>query len=284
MKIGSALIPLVGWGIDVDQPEVATRIHLRAIRRLVEEFGLEAVELNGDFTSLYPEVFDRTYYRQVAVLQKELGFACTVHLPFLWLDGCSVAEPVREATIQCMAQILESTRALPVESYVVHLWGSWSSILASVQLLPEKEKRSLLESMLRSAELSLEELGDLVSPQRICVENLESLSFEPIVPLLERQGMRICLDVGHLTVRGGHAVEFLDQHWGLIGEIHLHDALLAGSRGPGAQDHLPLGRGEVDYGGLMEELRKRNFEGVVILEVNTEAALRESLEKVGPWL
>jgi sugar phosphate isomerase/epimerase len=284
LKIGAALIPLVGWGIDAEQPEPARRVHLRAIRRLVEEFGLEAVELNGDFTSLYPGVFDRAYYGQVAALQEELGFACTVHLPFLWLDGCSLAEPVREASTQCMARLLESTRALPVESYVVHLWGSWSSILGSVQLLLEEEKRSLLEAMLRSAELTLEELGGLVSPQKLCVENLESLSFEPVVPLLERQGMRICLDVGHLTLRGGDALEFLDRHWGLIGEIHLHDAMLTGSRGAGARDHLPLGRGDVDYGGLMDELRERNFGGVVILEVNTEAALRESLERVGPWL
>ena len=278
------MIPLVGWGIDLDQPEAAKSIHLRAIRRLVEEFGLHAVELNGDFTSLYPDVFDKAYYEQVAVLQRQLGFACTVHLPFLWLDGCSLAEPVREASIQCMARILESTRALPVEAYVVHLWGSWSSTLGSAQLLPDKQKRSLLEAMLRSAELTLQELGGLGSPRRICVENLESLSFEPIVPLLERRGMRICLDVGHLTVRGGDAMEFLHRHWGLIGEIHLHDALLGSARGPGARDHLPLGRGDVDYGGLMDELTERNFDGVVVLEVHTEAALRESLERVGPWL
>jgi sugar phosphate isomerase/epimerase len=284
LKIGAALVPLVGWGIDAEQPELARRAHLSAIRRLVEEFGLKAVELNGDFTSLYPDVFDRAYYGQVAALQEELGFACTVHLPFLWLDGFSLAEPVREATIHCMARTLESTGALSIESYVVHLWGTWSSILATVQLLPEKEKRSLLEAMLRSAELTLEELGGLVSPRKICVENLESLPFEPVVPLVERQGMRICLDVGHLTVRGGDALEFLDRHWGLIGEIHLHDALLAGSPGPGARDHLPLGRGDVDYGGFMDELRESNYEGVVILEVNTEAALRESLERVGPWL
>ena len=73
MRVGAALIPLVGWGLEVEQPEAARRSHLGAIRRLVEELGLGAVELNGDFTILYPDVFDREYYEHVAGLQEELG-------------------------------------------------------------------------------------------------------------------------------------------------------------------------------------------------------------------
>lgn len=284
MRIGAALIPLVGWGLEVEQPEAARSSHLGAIRRLVEELGLGAVELNGDFTVLYPDVYDRTYYERVAGLQEELGFACTVHLPFLWLDGLSLAEPVREATMQCMAEVLDLTVPVRVESYVLHLWGVWSSLLATVQQMSAEEQRRLLDEMLRRASLSLEQLGGMISRQRVCVENLEGFPFEAIMPLVEREGMRICLDVGHLVRDGGDALEFLDQYWEVIGEVHLHDALPGSGQGPGMRDHLPPGQGTVDYVRFMERLSEGGYEGVVILEVNTEAALLESVRRMGPWL
>ena len=284
MRIGAALIPLVGWGLDAKEPEAARRLHLGAIRRLVQGLGLSAVELNGDFTLLYPDVFDREYYEHVAALQEELGFASTLHLPFLWLDGLSLAEPVREATVQCMAQVLDLTEAVCVESYVLHLWGVWSSLLSTVQQMPPEEQRRLLDVMLHKASLTLEQLGGMISRHRICVENLEGVRFESILPLVEREGMRICLDVGHLIKDGGDALEFIDRHWELIGEVHLHDAVPGGGDHPGMRDHLPLGQGTVDYLGFMERLSEGGYEGVVILEVNTEAALVESIGRVEPWL
>ncbi|MDH4209044.1 MAG: hypothetical protein OEV76_09225, partial [Anaerolineae bacterium] len=151
MKIGATLIPLVGWGLDVNDVEGSRESHLRAIRRMAQEFGVKAVELNGDFSTLYPDVFERTYYERVARLQRELGFACTVHLPFLWLDGLSLAEPVRRASVECVARTLQWTKPLAVESYVLHLWGIWSSMLVSVQQMPAQERQRLLEAMLRQA-------------------------------------------------------------------------------------------------------------------------------------
>lgn len=284
MKIGATLIPLVGWGLDVDDVEGARVSHLCAARRMVQEFGVAAVELNGDFSTLYPDVFDRTYYEQVARLQEKLAFACTVHLPFLWLDGLSLAEPVRRASVECVSRTLEWTRPLVVDSYVLHLWGIWSSMLVAVQQMPLPERQRLLEGMLRQARATLGEVGDLVANQRLCVENLEHFPFEDIAGLVEQQEMKICLDVGHLTVSGGNAVDFLSRHWDMIGEIHLHDALPDGVGGPGVRDHLALGRGAVDYVQFLDRLREGGYDKVVILELNTEIDLVESIERVKPWL
>jgi len=284
MRVGAALIPLVGWAGTVGGPEAAKNSHLGAIERLVKDFGLQAVELNGDFSTLFPHAFGEEYYGSVAELQQELGFACTVHLPFLWLDGLSLAEPVREATVQCVAKVAELTQPLSIESYVLHLWGMWSSLLATIQVMPDDEKRSLRDDMLSAAARTLDEIGEVVSPRKVCVENLERFPLETILPLVTERDMRICLDVGHLTVDGGDALEFLRRHWNVIGEVHLHDALPGDAEGPGVKDHLPLGRGKVDYVGIMDTLAEGHYQGVLIIEVNTEAHLRESVEKVKPWL
>jgi sugar phosphate isomerase/epimerase len=284
VKLGAGVIPLVGWGLKGSGPRDVRETHLRAIRRLVEELHVKAVELNGDFTALYPDVFDEGYYQQVAGLQRELGFACTLHLPFLWLDGASLAEPVRQATVQCMSRAMEAAKGLSIESYVVHLWGVWTSLMGTLQQMPEREKEQLLDDILWSAARTLEELSGMVRPGELCVENLERIPFELFVPLVEEQGARICFDVGHLAVQGRDPLEFLDRYWQMLGEIHLHDAVSVGGRVPAGKDHLPLGRGEVDYVALMNRLDEGGYGGVVILEVNSEDDLVESLERVRPWL
>jgi sugar phosphate isomerase/epimerase len=284
LKVGAGVIPLVGWGLKGHGSREAREAHLRAIRRLVEDFQVRAVELNGDFTVLYPDAFGEGYYRDVARLQKELGFVCTMHLPFLWLDGSSLAEPIREATVECLSQVVEATRELSIESYVLHLWGVWTSLLGTIQDMPAEEKQQLVGEILRSAMRTLEQVSSQVPPGQLCVENLERLPFELFLPSVEKQGTKICFDVGHLALQGEDPLEFLDRYWEMIGEVHLHDAVVAGKLGTVPRDHLPLGRGDVDYGGLMDELEQRGYDGVLILEVNSEADLKESLERVRAWL
>lgn len=284
MRIGTTLIPLVGWSIDTAQPDKGRAWHLEAIRTLVEAYRIQAIELNGDFALLYPQVIDEGYYKQVAHLQEELGFTCTFHLPFLWLDGASLNEAIRQATVQSMRWILEMSEPLQVESYVLHLWGIWTSMLVGVQEIQREERGLLLKELLRRAEQTLSELGSLVSPGSVCVENLERLPFDYIVPLVERQGMQICLDVGHLTTCGGDALSFVTEYWDQIGEIHLHDALPKAEGGPGVQDHLALGKGKVDYVSFMQALEERGYDKVLILEVNTKDDLLQSLEKIRRWL
>lgn len=284
MKIGATLIPLVGWGLSTEDAEAARELHLGAARRLVEQLGLHAIELNGDFSILYPNIFESTYYERVAELQEELGFACTLHLPFLWLDGLSLAEPVRKASVECVLRAVKWTKPLSVDSYVLHLWGSWSSLLLAAQDMAPAEKQRLLERMLLAADETLEEVGASMGRHKLCVENLEHFPFEEIAGLVEQQGIRICLDVGHLTISGGDALRFLERHWDMIGEIHLHDALVGAAGKRRGRDHLALGSGCVDYARLLGRLVEGGYDGMVVLEVNTEADLLTSLQEVGPWL
>jgi sugar phosphate isomerase/epimerase len=105
------------------------------------------------------------------------------------------------------------------------------------------------------------------------------------VPLLERHGTSICLDVGHLAWQGGGELAFLERHGERVREVHLHDAVLPRPDQRGrARDHLPLGQGELDHEALLCKLDEIGFDGCVIIENNSEADLRESLEKLQPFL
>jgi sugar phosphate isomerase/epimerase len=282
-KFGSTVIPFTGWEVNPRQPEKERERHFQAVRRLVEEFNLQVVELSLDFGLLHPQVMDAAFYRRVAALQGELGFACTIHLPFLWVDLTSMNDLVRQASVESVRRAVELVRLFQVESFVLHLWGSTTAQITHV-ITDEVLQRNLLKAVLRQADRSLAEICAFVEPRALCIENLEALPFDVAVPLLERHGTGICLDVGHLAWQGGGELAFLERHGERVREIHLHDAVPPSpSQGKWARDHLPLGQGELDYGALLRKLDEMGFNGCVILENNSEADLRESLEKLQPF-
>jgi sugar phosphate isomerase/epimerase len=281
IKLGTTTLPLCGWLADPKEPAWSRERRLAAMRRLAEEYGLAAVELTLDLAAVYPHVFDSSYYQEVAALQQELGLTCTVHLPFLWVDPASLNESIRRASMGSLRESLALTGALEVEAYVLHLWGAMTSLIAA-QLQHPVERALLLEAIMGQADRSLEELCQLVDAGRLCIENLEDDLFPQAVALIERHGTSICLDAGHLVWQGGDILTHLRQHGSRIREVHLHDAAARAAGGGLSQpsDHMALGQGQVDYAGLLRALEEMDFQGAVILEVNTRADLEQSLERL----
>jgi sugar phosphate isomerase/epimerase len=280
MKIGATTIPLAGWGVDPRRPEQARAQRLAAMRQLVEGYGLSAVELNLDLGIIFPQVFDEGFYAAVAGLQQELSFTCTAHLPFLWLDPSSLNEPVRQASVGSLCQALELARAVDVTTYVLHLWG-FTTIQIALLLADPAQRQAILGGVVAQVGRSLDEVCQVLDPRDLCVENLEAPPFDMVLPLVERAGASICLDVGHLAYEQGDALEFLARHGERVREVHLHDFVHTSEGGrTRTHDHLPLGRGEMDTAALLRRLEEMGFAGAVILEVNSKADLEESLERV----
>ena len=132
MKIGSTTIPFAGWAADPRYPEEARNFRLETIRELVEKQHLAAIELSLDLGIVFPQIFDRAFYARVGALQEELGFTCTVHLPFLWIDPASLNEPIRQSSEDCLRQGIELTGDIQVGSYVLHLWGNTTVQIATL--------------------------------------------------------------------------------------------------------------------------------------------------------
>jgi sugar phosphate isomerase/epimerase len=284
MKIGTTTIPLAGWIVDSLRMDDFRQQRLDAIRRIVEGYGLSAVELSLDLGIVFPEVFDRNFYEKVAVLQKDLGFICTVHLPFMWTDCSSLNESIRQSSVESIRLAVELTEPIMVDAYVLHLWGSTTVQIATV-LKESLQKQMILEAIISQSERSLEEICKLIIPLNLCVENLEFPSFDFIMPLIDQYGTSICLDVGHLAWQGGGEISFFDRHQNRIREIHLHDATIIRSGGfSHTIDHLPLGKGQIDYRAFLQRIDEVGFRDVLILENNTRTDLEMSIARVGDYL
>jgi sugar phosphate isomerase/epimerase len=253
---------------------------MQAIRQIVTDHGLDAVELTLDLHAIYPQIFDERFYQSVAELQQTLGFLCTVHLPFLWVELASLNEQIREASIASLRQAIKVTQAVDVHTYVLHLWGfTTMQVLSQLQ---DPVQRELVTGVLMSqAGRSLTALCEVVDPADLCVENLEDSLFELAVPIVEEHGTSICLDVGHLALQGGCELSFLERHRKRIREVHLHDAI---ARRTGewqtARDHLALGQGHLNHKAFLDKLAETGYEGPIILELNNKADLVQSLERL----
>ena len=91
----------------------------------------------------------------------------------------------------------------------------------------------------------------------------------------------LCLDTGHLTYGGGDALAFARAYAARVRHVHLKDvdpAKLARARAEGwsFEDALraylfpELGRGMVDFPGVLEALRGAGYDGWVVVEQDTQ--------------
>jgi sugar phosphate isomerase/epimerase len=280
LTFGTTTLPLVGWAADPQRHDESRMLRLSAIQKVVEGYGLQAVELTLDLAAVYPHLFDAGFYTAVADLQQDLGFACTVHLPFLWVDPTSLNEPIRQTSIACLRQAIAVTRTVEVRTYVLHLWG-FTTMQISAQLQEPAQRQEILGALMSQANRSLVELCQILDPHDLCVENLEDSLFDQALPLIEQHDTSICLDVGHLAWQGISELDFLARHHHRIREIHLHDVALPSAESRHQiRDHLALGKGQVDYVALLSKLEESDYDGAVILEVNTRADLEESLKRI----
>ncbi len=100
-----------------------------------------------------------------------------------------------------------------------------------------------------------------------CVTTLEQMD-----KVFSRTRISFCPDTGHIDAAGGNSAEVVRKYADRIQYIHLKDYRDG--------NFLPLGDGTVDFDGILEALRARNFDGWITMEQDgytgpaTEGAIR----------
>ncbi len=103
--------------------------------------------------------------------------------------------------------------------------------------------------------------------------NLENLSetAEDFYPVIDDvPGLGLTLDVGHANLGGSEnkSISMIEKFGKRIRHVHLHD-----NRGGQSQDddlHLPIGKGNVDFGSILNALVNTGYERTITLEVKPE--------------
>jgi sugar phosphate isomerase/epimerase len=93
---------------------------------------------------------------------------------------------------------------------------------------------------------------------------------EQVKSLLEKVGCKLTFDIGHANTLG-KIEDFTEPLDRFIFNVHLHD-------NNGEKDeHLPIGKGSVDFSGVFKKMKDWMSEKPLIIECHSLAGLEESL-------
>ncbi len=257
------------------------------VRRLADA-GANHIEISGEAVAALPAPLRDRFPEAVSNGLKELhekdGITYSVHLPFFGgVNFTTSIESIRRASVEVVREIVEHCAPLEPIAYVLHVSGLLEDLM-SVGLRNDAVVAAYLENAVRS----IEEMIEFIPHDKLCIENLEYISFEKIYPLVERFDTKICMDVGHVRLRNEDVLEFIDKYGPRIGHVHMHDVTyrLFANKVRVMEDHRALGSGILDVDAILAGLANVGFDRAVALEVyevdpsNSIRALKEAIERV----
>ena len=239
--------------------------------------NLDAVLAMG----LQPEIYfsgftlDRLSGAEVEKTSKALtgkNIPSTFHAPFMDLNPGAVDERVREVTVLRILQVLKRVPSFRPRVIVLHPGYDPRRYDGDVDLWL---KNSLLtwKPLVKEAE----SLG-----VKMALENVFEENPEPLRRLLDEMNspfLGYCLDAGHGNLFSEVPLEdWVDILGSRLLEIHLHD-------NHGEEDeHLPLGRGSIDFPGLFSRLEEKKLQPIYTIEPHEIDLLQPSLEALKKYL
>lgn len=221
------------------------------------------------------ESLDQIVHEDVAQLADDLhahGLACTFHGTFMDLNPGSVDAAVRETTKLRVQQTLEIAAVLKPRVIVFHPGFSKITYGGAVDAWVSNSVE-----FWQDLEQTVRAVGC-----KIAIENIfedEPSTLKLLLDKLDPQLFGHCFDSGHFNM---FATVSLDEWFSVLGEriieSHLHD-----NHGQ-ADEHLPIGEGEIDFGAVTSLLHRYAPDAVWTLEAHSRPRLERARANVQKYL
>ena len=214
--------------------------------------GFDYVELNMEAR------FSRGSVDPAAVrgAASDHGLDLAVHLPYS-VDVGSPHEHAREGACRELEASLDAAAAFGADTAVFHAHSS---------VRPSHWETSRVVDAICESTQRLHEYGADCGIT-VCAENLpgQFVTVSDFSELFARTDAAMCLDTGHAYATGldGHdQAAFLREHGDRVEHVHLNEA-----RSDGADEHLPVGMGRVDFAPLADAIPETGWTGTCTHEV-----------------
>lgn len=276
MKVGTLIHP--SWLAESLLNPVPGKIFFPLIERCVRE-GAQHVELTGEVftlaTSSLKDLIRQEICEVLLPYKEEQNLSFSLHLPAMGgLDVSSSIPGIRKVTVETFAEIVEITRPLEPQTYVLHVAGM--ILEATNSMVTGRATSSLRQILIDNALQCVRETADFLDPRSVCVENLPQFSMEFLAPFVETMNLSVCLDIGHLTLRGESLLSFLERFSSRLREVHLHDVKIEryGTNLVSQVDHHALGEGSLDLNEIIHTLCAHGYAGPLVLETLHDSKMR----------
>ncbi len=202
----------------------------------------------------------------------ERGLGCTVHATFMDLNPGSVDRAVRAVTQQRVEQTLEVARVLKPQVIVFH--PGYSRLTYGSAVVSWVTNTVLFW---RSQLPLIREVGCTVALENIFEE--EPSTLRQVLEGINDPAVGHCFDSGHFNM---FATVSLQEWFAVLGsrivESHLHD-----NHGQ-ADEHLPVGEGEIDFALVTALLEQYAPQAVWTLEAHSKSRLERARKNIQQYL
>jgi len=245
---------------------------------LMPQIG-KAKRFGCDFIEIYiePPNMPALIIKNSGAIRRELkkhGIFCTVHMAY-WAELGSEIEIVRLAWMREALTALAAAASIGAKKFVVHARA------AGMSLLIPKNKKTVMDNFIKS----FGELAGLASKygMKVAIENEslgERLTIGDFVHIARSvKSACITMDTGHIFMSRGRNSDiraFIRKLGKRIEHCHFSD-----NRGS-EDEHLPIGKGGIDYAMVVRELRRMGYDKTITFEIfqGGDAGFRSSLKAI----
>lgn len=196
------------------------------------------------------------------------------HAPFQNTFDTTLVSPnplVSRLSVEEITVIMEFAAEVSRHS-VVTCHSGW----APVGVDEEEVEGTLVENLKRLSEAAVRtgvrvglEVADYFMPADR-FQLLEDLGLPMVGITLDTGHISFVVNGRHMTGRFGTIGRFIRHYAPLLYHVHLHDF-------DGEHDHLPLGRGGLDFEDIIGSLAAIGYDGAVSLEMNSQLVTRDQI-------
>jgi sugar phosphate isomerase/epimerase len=255
---------------------------------MARDHGFDWIDISGSSPGNFPENFDPARVKALRSRLEEYGLGCGIHTAS-YVNTAEIFEPIRQGVVQHFKDFIDLAHGLGARYLIIHCGVYFRQFRPRVEeCLVETLKEAaayaerwgvplLVENMNRIPQTLAGKPWDLsfeqpeVSYLGITVEELAEIYQKVNSPLLG-----FSLNVAHAHIIESGFLPFLKAFGDKLGNVQVSD-----NNGI-TDEHLPIGEGTVDFVGLMQQLKKMNYQGTLSLSVAKERVLecKDRLQKI----
>jgi len=193
----------------------------------------------------------------------------TLHLPYIDINLSSFNDLIWEKSIESVRRSLSYAHDVGAKRVVLHC----GSTPIKHPIISYMAKRNLKKALFIILEESKKYDIETTLENSYFDENDVFYKVEEFKRFVEsfKGELKVCFDFGHAHISSQGISKSLEVLKPLITHIHIHDNF--GKK----DDHLPLGKGSIDFTDYLEFIR--NFNGSIILEINSLHDTKETMKR-----
>nr|MDO8134617.1 sugar phosphate isomerase/epimerase family protein [Candidatus Njordarchaeum guaymaensis] len=241
--------------------------------------GFTHIEVDGGIPSNFPDQFSDSRVKSIRELADQLGVTLSYHTSY----AVNLADPYKElrnAANNLIRKCIELSEKLGAKWVTVHPgykigWPDRKS--ERVSLFVESLRFLLDVAEKHGLSIAVENLNKLLVGEIFylgdCFDELNE-----IFSSSSSSHLKMTLDFGH-----AHLGEGIERHFKTFADrivcTHIHD-----NEGRGADQHLPVGKGSIDWRNVCNVMKRVNYGGPLCFEVDADESKIDGMRIIEHYL